>query len=75
MLAFSRQLTIMATIIVWKLGIFLCHLLKIENQILNNLLHLEPTEQQIMVELHYVLDSNKSFLSPQVQSSQESFVT
>jgi hypothetical protein len=46
----------MAAIIVWKLGIFLCHLLKIENQILNNLLHFEPTEQQIMVELHYVLD-------------------
>ena len=56
MLAFSRELTIMAAIIVWKLGIFLCHLLKIENQILNNLLHFEPTEQQIMVELHYVLD-------------------
>ncbi len=56
MLAFATQVTIMAAMIVWKVGVYLFHLLKTENQILNNLLHFEPSEKQKMVELHYLLD-------------------
>lgn len=56
MLAFSTQVTIMAAMIVWKVGVSLSHLLKTKNQILNNLLHFEPSEKQRMVELHYLLD-------------------